>query len=107
MFIKLFDKHAIPIDKITCILPYELRSDKEFVKNVKRGDIAGRVFNWTNGKAAKTVILCENNGFYNVYLINMSTDLIISKIDELQNVKRKHGIDDFSKSDVSKDEKKG
>lgn len=106
MFLKLYDNHSIAIENIICIIPYEAKSDIEFIRSVSKGDIKGRVFNWTHGRAKKSAIVTFVYNNYIIYVTSMSADLIQKRIDEHQNVTRKHNGADFTKNDVEKSARK-
>lgn len=102
MFLKLYDGHSIAMENIICIIPYESKSDIEFIRNVSKGEIKGKVFNWTHGKPMKSAIVTFIYGSYIIYITSMSADLVQKRIDEHQNVTRRHGGADFTKNDIDK-----
>ncbi len=100
MFLKLYDSHSINMDYIICILPYNSRADREFLKKVNNGDLKGIVLNWSHGRKIKSVIVTYVTNQYILYTTNITADTIQKRIDEHQKVVRRHSGSDFTKSDA-------
>ncbi len=88
MLLKLNDEYAIDLDSIACIMPYKKNSATiKLLKSVENGDEKGVIIDWTQGKKRDSIIVSRKDGYFILYLTNMSLKEINSLVERIQKKK--------------------
>lgn len=72
----------IPVSKIKAVIPYESNRIKKEIQQLRDIDAPGRLLDVTKKKAAKTVIIMDDDTYL---LSNVSVDTIIKRLREEEN----------------------